>query len=698
MGEGRGSDSDFRLGSAEPAGMMDRGYRLRLGGIDPAGMKERKRRFGSGNADPVWIPEKENGRAGRTNRRGWSPITLFLVLLLSLVLSGAVLADEITVQMVGKYHQTDARSMLQLINDFRTGPDAWQLKKPGDGEADRTRDQGGAIEYVTGLSPLVYDYSLERMAMLRAMETALFWDHIRPSGTTPFSAYPGYANIFYAMGENIACGYNSVKSSAGENGAFILWREDDCNYAGQGHRRNMLNKNYTAVGIAHVSHNGCEYWVQEFGNPAVDTTATAASDDLMSANVTFTTDNIQDSSGYLCAINGFSLKTGWGYGPLEVAFGKSVTLPEILVRVSNAGTSSYYYNALMKADLVFEMADSGIAEISADQKTVTGKKAGTTLAAADFAGEKLSFEVTVTPADLSDASIAKIADKTYTGKAVCPQPTVTLNGTTLISGTDYTVSWSDNKDAGTATVTVTGTGNYQGTLSTTFRIAPLSLTDASLNTSIDKIKAQAFTGKSVKPEVTVTAGGRTLEEGTDYKLSWSNNKGVGTAAVKVTGQGNYTGTLTRSFSIVLRKGVTILDKSTGAYYKVTKGGTSGKAEAAYMKPSKAAKTVTIPATVKVSTVTCKVTTIASGAFKDRTKMKKVVIGKNVRTIGKGAFKGCKNLKQIDIRTKLLTASGVKAGAFKNINAKAAFTLPSAKKKAYKKILLGKGATKEMTFK
>ncbi len=62
----------------------------------------------------------------------------------------------------------------------------------------------------------------------------------------------------------------------------------------------------------------------------------------------------------------------------------------------------------------------------------------------------------------------------YSGSAKKPSVKVVYNDTTLTSGTDYTVAYSNNKEPGTATVKVTGTGNYSGTLSKTFKITALT--------------------------------------------------------------------------------------------------------------------------------------------------------------------------------------------------------------------------------
>lgn len=74
--------------------------------------------------------------------------------------------------------------------------------------------------------------------------------------------------------------------------------------------------------------------------------------------------------------------------------------------------------------------------------------------------------------DLSAAVISKIPDQTYTGKAITPEFTVTLNDETLTEGNDYTIKWKDNKKVGKATVTLTGNGKYSGEQKTTFKINP----------------------------------------------------------------------------------------------------------------------------------------------------------------------------------------------------------------------------------
>ena len=132
----------------------------------------------------------------------------------------------------------------------------------------------------------------------------------------------------------------------------------------------------------------------------------------------------------------------------------------------------------------------------------------------------------------------------YDGKAKKPGVTVKLNGKTLKNGTDYTVSYSNNTKVGTAKVTITGKGNYTGSVSKTYIIK-----NNFKKATVSGISTKAFTGKNITQSITVKYNGKTLKNGTDYTVSYSSNKNIGTATVKIAGKGSYTGTITKTFKI-----------------------------------------------------------------------------------------------------------------------------------------------------
>ena len=132
----------------------------------------------------------------------------------------------------------------------------------------------------------------------------------------------------------------------------------------------------------------------------------------------------------------------------------------------------------------------------------------------------------------------------YDGKTKTPSVTVKVGGKTLKKDTDYTVSYSNNTKVGTAKVTITGKGNYTGSVSKTY-----SIKNDFKKATISGISNKSYTGKNITQSITVKYNGKTLKKGTDYTVSYSNNKSIGTATVKIAGKGSYTGTITKTFKI-----------------------------------------------------------------------------------------------------------------------------------------------------
>ena len=145
----------------------------------------------------------------------------------------------------------------------------------------------------------------------------------------------------------------------------------------------------------------------------------------------------------------------------------------------------------------------------------------------------------ILPKSIENAVISDIADQQYTGEAVTPAPTVKDGAKTLVLNKDYTVSYKNNIDAGTATVTIIGKGNYTGTKTATFKIVRSEAPAKTI--TVAEIPDQTYTGKAITPAVTVTDGVKTLVKGKDYIVSYSDNVEIGTATVVVTGIGDYEG-------------------------------------------------------------------------------------------------------------------------------------------------------------
>ncbi|MBR3021625.1 MAG: bacterial Ig-like domain-containing protein, partial [Bacteroidaceae bacterium] len=183
-------------------------------------------------------------------------------------------------------------------------------------------------------------------------------------------------------------------------------------------------------------------------------------------------------------------------------------------------------------------------DVSYANNTAVGEATVTVALKGNYSGTlTASFAIEPKPAD-DDFAVAEIAAQTYTGSELTPDVTVTDGENTLTSD-DYDVAYEDNTSVGTATVTVTLKGNYSGTLTASFTIEPKPADD---DFAVAEIAAQTYTGSELTPDVTVTDGENTLTSD-DYDVSYADNTAVGEATVTVTLKGNYSGTLTASFTI-----------------------------------------------------------------------------------------------------------------------------------------------------
>ncbi|MFQ9516113.1 MAG: C1 family peptidase [Eubacterium sp.] len=161
----------------------------------------------------------------------------------------------------------------------------------------------------------------------------------------------------------------------------------------------------------------------------------------------------------------------------------------------------------------------------------------------DYTGEQ-SITYEITPADISDTYVYGNGE-TYTGSELEHKPTIKYNDITLIEGTDYTISCSNNVNVGKGIMKITGIHNFTGIRYVSFTIRAANITNAAIS-NIDK---QTYTGSAITPKPVITFNNIILEEGKDYTLSYSNNIEIGTATITITGIGNFTGTASRIFTI-----------------------------------------------------------------------------------------------------------------------------------------------------
>lgn len=267
-------------------------------------------------------------------------------------------ADIIPVNISVKYGQTEARTILDMINEARTNSEyTWYWNKD-----DTTKT------YCTDLKELKYDYDLERVAMKRAAEIALSYAHERPMG--------GYAWDIYKQ-ENISYRYAGENIAAGQTTAAKVnfdWREDNEPYGGQGHRRNMLSSDYNCVGIGHVYYNRTHYWVEVFAyRPEINTTKVLANDSTEKVSVSVDKKKIKKVDVTFDQ-DAYSLRIGQSTTP---------AIKETEIAVTNFWSLGGRLAPVLDTPVV-SIADSSVA--SYDNKTLSGLKEGTTKLTATLYG------------------------------------------------------------------------------------------------------------------------------------------------------------------------------------------------------------------------------------------------------------------------------------------------------------------------
>lgn len=158
----------------------------------------------------------------------------------------------------------------------------------------------------------------------------------------------------------------------------------------------------------------------------------------------------------------------------------------------------------------------------------------------------VTFKINTKP--IKNAVITYNNSLTYNGSTLSPAVTVKYGNATLKKNTDYTVAYSNNVNAGTGTITITGKGIYGGSVKKTFTIKKLGISATAVSGTGNKV----YTGSVIKPVPAVKVGGRTLKNGTDFTVSYKNNTEPGTATLSVTGKGNYSGSVSKTFKITAR--------------------------------------------------------------------------------------------------------------------------------------------------
>ena len=681
----------------------------------------------------------------RKRKRNLYHLWFCFAMLLFLAVPFKVKAETATtpVSISVQYGQTEARTILNMINEMRTSStDAWYWKQD-----DTTKT------YCTNLQPLQYDYDLEKTAMQRAAEIAIIYSHTRPNNKDTFSAFYENSVYYTYAGENIAAGYGTADSV--NDG----WREDNELYAGQGHRRNMLNSKFNCVGIGHVYYNGFHYWVENFAyRDKVNTTPVSADNTETTLTIPVATSKISNFN-ITFDKDEYSLKTGES---------TSISVSDPTISVFGHWGSRFVF-VTDTPDLT--IADSTVATLSG---SITGISEGDTTISASLYGltahQTAAVKVHNCENHWDDGKITTPPTCTKTGvkQYTCTICSETKTEEIAALGHDYSSDWTIDTAAACETV---GSKSHHCTRCdskidvTEIPASGHSWNDGAITTEPTctdegvktftcnacgktRTEAVAALGHNYSSDWTIdtaaaceTVGSKShhctrcdskidvTEIPASGKHTWNNGVITKPATIAEEGVKTYTCTIcgvTRTETIAklpmptvtpvptatptpaitsaptvtptpsVSVGTKITDKKTGNIYKVTSSRSSSQTVA--FIGNKVKTSVIIPTTIKIKGATYKVTEISTNAFKNNRKLKKVVIGQNIVRIGKNAFYGCKKLTSITIKSSRLTLKNIGKNAFKNTSPKATVKVPKKQKALYNQILKKRGLNKKAKVK
>lgn len=456
-----------------------------------------------------------------------SLISVLLVLSLavgSLCFSfGADAAETVMVNLsvTGTVHRAEARRMLPMINSLRMNSKTWYWDTDNKTKL-----------YVKNLDKLAYDYQLEEYAIQRAMELAASFSHTRPDGSNWSTIYD---ESYTSRAENLAWGFNDTNTS---ELAFDTWCETNCNYSGQGHRRNMLRSNCTCVGVACVQIGRYWFWAQEFGDPNSNKAKTSAADQTVTKKIRAD-----------MPVTDLSMEAD--IDEVMVDGGRETPLPSVTVKANIVHAGGYSalkssYN-VTDASISYEVQDTTVAKVVG--KKLKGLQDGFTVltVTAKVGAVKLSrkFSVTVNGGKLTSDLYMMLLDDNfvYNGKQHKPAVLVMDGNEELVEGTHYTLSYKDYINAGTASVIVTGKGSY--TESATLRYSIFQK-------PIDNADVRISRNAAGTLQAAVYLDGARLNENTDYSVAFKNvvdaQRGTLTSHCTVTGIGNYIGTAEKDYT------------------------------------------------------------------------------------------------------------------------------------------------------
>ncbi len=377
--------------------------------------------------------------------------------------------ETYNVTVTGTYCQSEAYSMLAMINQFRTA-------EVDENDASTPWAWGGSngdekVHY-DNLGKLKWSTKLEKIAMQRAAECALRGDHLRPNGKICFTVDEDLGLDWgIGCGENLSGHLGGLSSGNGtaEN-AFVELREDDNEYGYQGHRLNMLG-NWTSVGIACFEAGGDRYWVQAFGNDDETTTSPLADGTK--------TVQVKVSPRYVAE---FSLTSPLSFS-LSMSSNRTSALPAS-VKEEFDSTGVEFTVPLPANGWTVE---SGSDVVKIENGSITALKLGNAVVSNTVLGSKVSWTVSVT--DRETPTVTNFPNSktaSLSSKTIAFSPECNSTGARSFKSSDESVATVSSagvvtlKKAGNTEITVSydATDDYEAASAT----CALTVTNSNVNT------------------------------------------------------------------------------------------------------------------------------------------------------------------------------------------------------------------------
>lgn len=479
-------------------------------------------------------------------------LSTILVLCMTLALlpgtAGAVNSDIYQIKLGGTYDYDSAYAIFASLNSYR-------------------QEQG--------LSELVMDGDMLDTAMQRAAELAVYYSHTRPDGSECSAIFPSKFPYGHKR-ENIAVGQTSADD------VMTAWKNS------KGHNENMLAADNSSVGIgSFVDSTGLRYWVQVFvsnaGTPEVSQTAGSRA---VTATVAASAENVNLyaspspaslQTGESVTLTAHNKNAGYGFSAPSIFFTYAQSqAPDIAsVYISNDGKA--IVTAVGNGETVLKLG------VGSDGTTKTIDVPVAVRGAA--AGKRLT----------EDMFTVNTASETYNGSPKTKKIAASDGGMALIEGRDYTVSYADNTNAGTASITITGMELYSGTLTYYFTINKAErVLDATMNPARLYINGPAGT-LSVSDNATSELHSYTYASGDTSVATVSNGTvtpvGAGTTTITIYAPAtrNYqAGSATVDLTVSDSAGYTVaVSPSPAAGGSVTGGGVYAEGKSVTVKAAAA---------------------------------------------------------------------------------------------------------------